>query len=184
MINDALLSSKSDDWATPPDFFDRLDEIFNFQLDAAASPHNAKCSTFFTKTQNGLAQSWHPFKRIWLNPPYGRGIEQWMQKAYEEANEGCVVVCLVSARTDTRWWHDWVKNKAKVTFIKRRLKFRNPDVCPDGRGNSVFASALVIYGLDFDYILNQGSGLCVGRSRASERSQCLECANADRTEDV
>lgn len=174
MINPALLSSVSDDWATPPDFFDRLDAIFNFRLDAAAATHNAKCPDFFTKDDDGLAQDWFSYGRIWLNPPYGRGIEKWMEKAYTEAQKGCIVVCLVSARTDTRWWHDFVKDKAQVTFIRRRLKFRNPAVCPDGRGNSVFASALVIYGLNFDHILNTGNALDLGRSSGSEHAHKRE----------
>ncbi|MEM9421301.1 MAG: DNA N-6-adenine-methyltransferase [Pseudomonadota bacterium] len=164
MINPALLSSKMDNWETPQAFFDRLDQIFSFQLDAAAADYNAKCGIYFDIDANGLDQDWSPYKRIWLNPPYGRGIERWMRKAYEESQRGSIVVCLVSARTDTQWWHDWVKDKALVTFVRRRLKFKNPQVCPDGKGNSVFPSALVIYGLDFDRILNFGPDAYLGRS--------------------
>lgn len=176
MINKALLSSVSDDWATPPDFFDRLNQVFNFRLDAAASSHNAKCASYFTMEDNGLEQDWHPYGRIWLNPPYGRGIDKWMEKAYREALKGCVVVCLVSARTDTRWWHEYVKDKSQVTFVRRRLKFRNPAVCPDGSGNSVFPSALVIYGLNFDQILNTGADADLGRTAGAERAHARERA--------
>ena len=60
---------------------------------------------------------------VWLNPPYGRGIGKWVQKAYEEAQKpGTVVVCLLPARTDTAWFHDYCR-KGKITFIRGRLKF-------------------------------------------------------------
>lgn len=162
-LNPALFSSRSDDWETPQDFFNRLDAVFGFQLDASASAYNAKCATYFDRNQDGLAQDWHPYGRVWLNPPYGRGIGTWMRKAYEESLKGCIVVCLVASRTDTQWWHDWVNGKADVTFVRRRLKFRNPRVCPDGAGNTVFPSALVVYGLDFDQMLNRGDGALLGR---------------------
>ncbi len=170
-LSPALFSSAREDWETPPDFFAVLDQVFAFQLDAAASPHNAKCARYFTKQEDGLARSWRPYKRVWLNPPYGRGMDRWMRKAYEEAQQGCIVVCLVSARTDTRWWHDWVHDKALVTFLRRRLKFRNPEVCPSGDGHSVFPSALVMYGLDFDRMLNRcEDGALVGRRACAWRA--------------
>lgn len=162
-INAALLSSDSDDWETPADFFNLLDRIFHFKLDACASAHNMKCETHFTKEEDGLSQAWHTHKRVWLNPPYGRGIERWMEKAYRESLNGCIVVCVVPHRSDTTWWHDWVKNKALVTPVRKRLKFRNPIKCPDGSGNSVFPSAVVIYGLDIDAIINSQSTVHIGR---------------------
>ena len=58
MNTKVLFSSKEEKWATPQDFFDKLNDEFNFTLDAAASPDNAKCANYFTEEQDGLVQSW------------------------------------------------------------------------------------------------------------------------------
>lgn len=73
-----------------------------------------------------------------MNPPYGRGIGQWMQKAYESAQMGATVVCLVPARTDTAWWHDYAM-RGEVTFIRGRLKFGN------AKNSAPFPSALIVF---------------------------------------
>jgi phage N-6-adenine-methyltransferase len=146
MKNSVLYSSLSDLWGTPPELFRLLDEVYDFQLDAASTKQNRLCKNHFTRDDDGLAQDWSGFRRIWLNPPYGRTIGAWMQKAYEESQKGCLVVCLVPARVDTRWWHDWVQNKAQVTFIKGRLRFIRYSDGSDARGGGApFPSALVIY---------------------------------------
>lgn len=93
-------SSATDLWATPQDFFDRLDARFGFEMDVCASPDNAKCARYFTKADDGLTQRWSGI--CWMNPPYGRQIGHWMRKAYESSLAGATVVCLVPARTDTR----------------------------------------------------------------------------------
>ncbi|HLP99191.1 MAG TPA: DNA N-6-adenine-methyltransferase [Sideroxyarcus sp.] len=85
-------SSKTDLWATPQDFFDKLNAEFGFELDVCATPDNAKCSRFFTKDDNGLAQEW--LGKVWMNPPYGREIGAWMKKAHESARgggDGCLL---------------------------------------------------------------------------------------------
>jgi site-specific DNA-methyltransferase (adenine-specific) len=151
MTSKVLFSSQSEDWATPQDFFYKLNASFQFQLDACASVENAKCSQFYTKDDDALAQSWHWAKSVWMNPPYGRTIGSWMQKAYNESLKGCIVVCLVHARTDTRWWHDWVKDKAQVWFDKGRLKFGG------SKNSAPFPSAVIVYGLDLERIVN-GTG--------------------------
>ena len=114
-------SSASDDWPTPQDFFDRMNALHGpLELDVCASPENAKCPRYYTREDDGLAQPWTG--RCWMNPPYGRTIGLWMRKAYEESQRGALVVCLVPARTDTAWWHDYA-TKGQVTFIRGRLKF-------------------------------------------------------------
>ena len=95
MKNDVLFSSKSEEWETPQDLFDRLNAVYHFKLDACATATNAKCPIFFTKNENSLSQDWSSHKRVWLNPPYGRPIGGFMRKAYEESLKGCLVVCLV-----------------------------------------------------------------------------------------
>ena len=138
-MNTVHFSSASDDWATPQDFFDKMSSVWGpFDLDVCASPGNAKCRRFFTKEDNGLSKDW--LGRCWMNPPYGRAIGAWMKKAYEESLRGAqVVVCLVPARTDTAWWHDYAA-KGQVTFIRGRIKF-------GGHQNSApFPSAVVVFG--------------------------------------
>ena len=86
-------SSKSDDWATPQDFYDKCNAEFGpFDLDACAGPGNAKCARYFSQADNGLAQTWSG--KVWMNPPYGRTIGQWMRKAYESAQNGGGIGCL------------------------------------------------------------------------------------------
>ncbi len=113
-------SSKTDDWATPQAFFDELNKEFNFMIDVCATDENNKCSIYFTKENDGLSKSWD-YSVNWMNPPYGREIGKWVKKASEAKN--ATTVCLLPARTDTRWFHDYIYNKAEVRFIKGRLKF-------------------------------------------------------------
>ena len=129
-------TSETDAWETPQSFFRSLDEEFRFDLDVCATEKNAKCARYFTPEQDGLKQKWAG--RCWMNPPYGRTIDLWMAKAHQSAREGAVVVCLVPARTDTAWWHDFAM-KGEIRFIRGRLKF-------GGHCNSApFPSAIVIF---------------------------------------
>lgn len=130
-------SSASDDWPTPQDFFDKVNQEFGFTLDPCSSENNAKCETFFTREDDGLTQEWTG--RVWMNPPYGRTIGQWMKKAYESVGGAAeLVVCLVPARTDTAWWHDYAM-KGEVRFIRGRLKFGGH------RNSAPFPNALVVF---------------------------------------
>lgn len=129
-------SSETDLWSTPQDFFDRLDAEFNFELDVCATHTNAKCKRYFTETENGLLQKWTGV--VWMNPPYGREIDEWIQKAYESAQEGATVVCLIPSRTDTRWWHDYCM-KGEIRFVKGRLQFGS------ATENAPFPSAVIIF---------------------------------------
>ena len=129
-------SSATEMWATPQDFFDKYNAIFNFQTDVCASPENAKCLAYYTEQMDGLLQKWNGC--CWMNPPYGRSIKDWMRKAYESSLQGATVVCLVPARTDTAWWHDYAI-KGDIEFIRGRLKF-------GGHKNSApFPSAVVVF---------------------------------------
>lgn len=121
MNTDVMFSHKTDLWETPQDFFDRLNEEFHFDLDVCALPENAKCERYFTPEMDGLSQPWKGV--CWCNPPYGREIGAWVQKASYEATVGQTVVMLLPARTDTRWFHDWIYGKAEIFFIRGRLKF-------------------------------------------------------------
>lgn len=136
MAIDVHFSSKTDLWATPQDLFDRLNEKWHFTLDVCATVENAKCEAFFTAEQDGLAQIWSGV--CWMNPPYGRAIGHWMAKAYRSSLAGATVVCLVPARTDTAWWHEYAI-KGEIEFLRGRLKF-------GGHQNSApFPSAIVVF---------------------------------------
>jgi len=130
-MNTVHFSSETDVWSTPQDFFDKYNEIYDFQLDPCCNEENKKCPRYFTQEADGLIKSWGGY-RVWMNPPYGREIRKWMKKAYEESKNGATVVCLVPSRTDTNWWHDYAM-KGKIEFIKGRLKFggnKNPAPFP------------------------------------------------------
>lgn len=127
-------SSKSDQWSTPQDLFDKLDKEYHFTLDPCATHDNAKCAKYYTLESDGLSQDWSG-ETVFVNPPYGREISKWIKKAYESDT---TVVCLVPARTDTAWWHDYAM-KGNITFIRGRLKF-------GGHKNSApFPSAIVVF---------------------------------------
>ncbi len=119
-INKGLYSSKRKDWATPWELFNRLDKKYQFSLDVCASAGNAKVPQYFDKIINGLKQDWGGH-RCWMNPPYGPEIMAWVKKASESG--AVVVVGLLPARTDTRWFHNYVYGKAEIIFIKGRIKF-------------------------------------------------------------
>lgn len=125
MISKALYSSRNENWGTPQKLFDDLNDEFHFSLDAAANDKNAKCEHYFTLKQDALLQDWSTPKgnAVFVNPPYGKNIWAWCKKAYEESQKGTTVVMLIHARTDTRWFHNWVYGKAELRFIKGRLHF-------------------------------------------------------------
>lgn len=129
-------SSKTHEWETPQDFFDTLNKEFKFNLDPCATKENAKCKMCFTPEENGLSKSWRG-KRVFCNPPYGREISGWVVKCATGGAE--IAVALLPARTDTRWWHDYIQGKAEVRFIKGRLKFGG------AKNSAPFPSAVIIF---------------------------------------
>jgi phage N-6-adenine-methyltransferase len=110
------------DWETPSAVFAEYDAEFHFTLDVCATSATAKCARFFSPEQNGLLQDWGD-DVCWMNPPYGNQIGAWMEKAWRSSLAGATVVCLVPARTGTRWWHDWVKGKAEIRERQGRITF-------------------------------------------------------------
>ncbi|MBM0777150.1 DNA N-6-adenine-methyltransferase [Staphylococcus epidermidis] len=132
-------SSKSNEWATPQKLFDELNEEFNFTLDPCATDENAKCNKHFTIEDDGLSKDWSK-DVVFMNPHYGREIKKWIKKAYEESLNGATVVCLIPARTDTTYWHDFIFDKADdIRFLRGRLKFGN------SKNSAPFPSVIVIY---------------------------------------
>lgn len=120
-----MFSKKSDEWITPPEVFDPLNAEFGFTLDVAANEANHLCHKFYSQIDSAFDHSWAP-ETCWMNPPYSM-VKQFLGKAVEERAKGAVVVGLLPARTDTKWFHSYVYGKAEVRFIKGRVKFIRPD---------------------------------------------------------
>ena len=137
---ETMFSSKSVEWSTPQDFYAKLDRMFGpFTLDPCSDGENNKTQKFFTKDDNGLQQDWSGHT-VFMNPPYGRGIGEWIHKAYVEGSKpNTKVVCLIPARTDTRYWHDYVMRAQIVLFVRGRLKFG------DSKNSAPFPSAVVLF---------------------------------------
>lgn len=134
-----MFSSKSDEWETPQSFFNKLNKTYKFTLDPCSTSESAKCEKYYTLEDDGLSKSWKD-ETVFVNPPYGK-IKDWVKKAYDESiNNGAVVVMLIPARTDTRYWHDYIMEEAdSIYFVKGRLKFGNsPNSAP-------FPSAVVVF---------------------------------------
>ena len=139
MNTNLMFSSKTDLWETPQDLFNKYDAIYHFETDVCALPENAKCKRFFTPEMDGLKQEWTGV--CWCNPPYGRQIGRWVEKAVKSF---ATVVMLLPARTDTKWFHDWCLPYGKIEFLRGRLKF-------GGCENSApFPSMVVVFQADFE----------------------------------
>lgn len=142
-INPAIFSSKKDDWETPQYYFDSLNKRFQFTVDAASSESNHKLPRYWTAEDSGLVKPWAG-ERVFPNPPYGRQMVEWMRKCYTEWSSGqCqIIVALVPARTDTRWFHNFVYKKADLEFLRGRLRF---EVCGISKDAAPFPSMICIY---------------------------------------
>ena len=139
MNTNLMFSSKTDLWETPQDLFNKYDAVYHFAIDVCALPENAKCKRFFTPEMDGLKQEWTGV--CWCNPPYGRQIGMWVEKAVKSF---ATVVMLLPARTDTKWFHDWCLPYGKIEFLRGRLKF-------GGCENSApFPSMVVVFQADFE----------------------------------
>ena len=136
---EAMFSSKSNEWGTPQTFFDELDKQYMFTLDPCSTASNAKCRMYFTEDTNGLEQNWEGHS-VFMNPPYGREISKWIKKAYEESRkDNTRVVCLIPARTDTKYWHEYCMKADMIFFVRGRLKFG------DSKNSAPFPSAVIVF---------------------------------------
>ena len=139
MNKEVMFSSATDNWATPQNFFDKLNAEFHFDLDVCADESNHKCDKYYTKEQDGLAMPWKGI--VWCNPPYGREIGQWVRKGLFASVSGATVVMLIPARTDTKWFHDYIykRDNVEIRFVKGRLKFGN------SKNSAPFPSMVVVF---------------------------------------
>lgn len=139
--NGAAYMSNRMDWETPADLFAKLDAEFHFTLDAASSETNHKCQRYFTPEDSAFSHEWEG-ETVFCNPPYGRAIADWVRKCSMEASRrNTTVVMLIPARTDTRWFHDYILGRAEIRFIKGRLRFET-DGIPGGP--APFPSMIVV----------------------------------------
>lgn len=143
---DVLFSSAKQDWSTPKDLFTSLDSEFSFDLDACATSANAKTLNFIGPEEDALTVDWSERgARIFCNPPYGRGIGEWVEKAYKTSLSGPTVVVLIFARTDTKWWQDWASRAAEIRFISGRVHFERGGLT----GPATAPSAVLVFSEEY-----------------------------------
>lgn len=137
-----MFSSKSNEWETPHDLFNKLNKIYNFTLDPCSTYKNHKCNKYYTIKEDGLKQDWSN-EVVFVNPPYERKVlKLWIKKCYEESLNGTTIVLLIPARTDTKYQHDIIFKYAKsIVFIKGRIKFINNKT----KNSAPFPSQIVIF---------------------------------------
>ena len=134
-----MMSSLTNEWETPADLYKTLDDEFHFTLDPCATEENHKCDKYYTVREDGLKQPWGG-DRVFCNPPYGRQIHKWVRKAYEESlKPKTIVVMLIPARTDTRYFHDYILHRSEIRYIEGRIRFG------EATENAPFASMIVIF---------------------------------------
>lgn len=138
-LQKAMVSSKSNEWATPQDFFDKLNTEFNFTLDPCSTKENHKVSKFYTLEDDGLSKDWTK-DTVFMNPPYGGHTADWLKKALESSRGGATVVCLIVSSTDRSYWHELIFPYAsQIRFIRGRLKFGT------SKSSAPFASAVIVF---------------------------------------
>lgn len=140
MLNDSLFSSAKVEWGTPQKLFDKLNNEFHFTFDVCADSTNHKCYQYYDEAINGLTQPWTG--TIWMNPPYGRGIHEWVAKAFNTSQEGHTCVCLLPVRSDTKWWHNYVMKASEIRLLNKRLTFEG------GTNKAPFPAAIVVFSPD------------------------------------
>ncbi len=139
----AMMSSFRSDWATPFQIFEHLNREFSFVLDVCATANTCKTQRYIDKAEDALSRNWEAIaigQACWMNPPYGRSIGDWIEKAHREAKLGATVIALLPARTDTSWFHDYCLKASEIRFLRGRLCFDD-----DRRKRAPFPSMIVVF---------------------------------------
>lgn len=146
-VSKVLFSSEDQTWGTPPELYNDLNELHGpFKLDAATNKYNSlETPYYYTEKENGLLQNW--MNPTYVNPPYGRKLGEWIKKAYVESVLGNKVVMLIPARTDTKWFHQYIYNRPKVEvmFLKGRLKMWDYNTNKPHPHSAPFPSMVVVF---------------------------------------
>jgi phage N-6-adenine-methyltransferase len=156
---ETVTSQASDEWPTPGWLVQQCRDEFTehgFDLDPAATEGTGQAPTFFTIYDDGLGQPWKG--RVWMNPPYSQ-VGAWMAKAASEVAIGNaeLVVCLVPARVDARWYRAASAVASVVRILPQRVKFGG---CKD---SAPFPSAIIVFGTD-------------GRRHGTLPRRCRQCS--------
>jgi len=130
-------------WQTPPSFYKRIDEEFNFAIDVAASKHNHLAPFYIDEQMNALGDNVWPSVACWCNPPYSN-IGPWVDKAVEAARGGATVVMLVPSDTSVKWFKRAWDTASEMRFISGRISFINADTGKPVNGNNK-GSVLIIW---------------------------------------
>jgi phage N-6-adenine-methyltransferase len=148
-----LKKGANEEWGTPAKIFDPLNLEFGFTLDVCATKDNKKCPSFFSKEhpggftvgwmgEDGLTKDWKHYSgggACWMNPPYNsKALYAWTKKAYEESLRGVTTVCLVPAKMDQPWWHEYAV-KGEIRPIKGRVKFEG------AKHTALFSCAILVF---------------------------------------
>mgnify|MGYP005816097565 FL=1 len=123
-INSSMFSSASGDWCTPIEIVSLVHSIDPIGLDPCSNEHSlVGAKTSWTIKDDGLTKRWAGNGLVYVNPPYGREIEKWVQKCCIEALTGVEIVALLPARVDTRWFQSFARNAEEVLFYRGRIRF-------------------------------------------------------------
>ena len=144
MINEGIMSSNSNEWYTPKYIIDYIEKTYGkIILDPCSSKSTSIGVKNYTKEDNGLSKDWNE-RVVFVNPPYGREIKQWVKKSKEENEKhNNTIILLIPARTDTSYWHEYIFPRYnEIHFIKGRIKF----LTDEGESQSApFPSCLVVF---------------------------------------
>lgn len=118
-------SSEMMTWRTPPEIFNPLHAEINFDCDICASPGSNLLPNYVSPDMDALSPiPWAAYgNRLWMNPPYGRALSKWMARTHAEWLNGLDITCLIPARTDTAYWHDYVMQADEIRFVRGRIRF-------------------------------------------------------------
>lgn len=137
-------NSGNNEWYTPKEIIEAAREVMGeIDLDPASSElanQIVRAEKFYTINSDGLTKDWHG--RIWLNPPYARGmVEKFIDKLIDSEFEQAIV--LVNNATDTKWFSRLADSANVIVFPRGRVKFSTPD---GSKGSPLQGQAIVYIG--------------------------------------
>ena len=158
--NPALFTSKSQLWQTPESILDLVRQVGPIMLDPCTTADNpTNALTFYTPANDGLSKPWAKQGVNYVNQPYNE-CDKWVIKAVAESARSCEIIMLIPARTDTKYYQDWIFPTARsICFIKGRLKFVDPTLETKKNQPAPFPSALIYWGdkqgqITFDRVMS------------------------------
>jgi len=153
--------NESKEWYTPTKLLNKIG--IDWDLDPASSVKAntlVKAKTFYTKESNGLSKDW--FGNVWLNPPYGKDVPIWLDKALQEHEKNDVNVCaLVFSRTDTLWFHDYATKFDQICFMKGRIAFVKAETMEKGSTSGAGSMLLTVGEQLSEAVRKAELGFCV-----------------------